>query len=113
MRDTSLEADQWVGRSGKRPGLNMRYFGIAAAAGLTAATCSGVSIAADDTCLEYGPALVSLSGTITRHMEYGPPNYGEDPAHDAKELYWYLELNKAICVNGKNDEVSPESEGEN
>jgi hypothetical protein len=29
------------------------------------------------------PGLL-YSGTIVRHMEYGPPNYGEDPAHDAK-----------------------------
>ncbi len=67
--------------------------------------------AADQSCLEYEPKLVILSGTITRHLEYGPPNYGEDPVHDAKEIYWYLDLDKPICVNGKNED-SPEMEGE-
>ena len=68
-------------------------------------------MAADGACLEYEPAVVTLTGTITRHMEYGPPGYGEDPAHDAKEVYWYLELNNPICVNGK-DEDSPDMQGE-
>ena len=68
--------------------------------------------AADQSCLEYEPKVVTLSGTITRHLEYGPPNYGEDPAHDDKEIYWYLDLDKSICVSGKNED-SPEMEGEN
>jgi hypothetical protein len=49
-------------------------------------------------------------------MAYGPPNYGEDPAHDAKEIYWYLELDDPICVNGKKQhskEHSEEMQGEN
>lgn len=57
-------------------------------------------------------ALVSpKSPQSPRHLEYGPPNYGEDPAHDAKEVYWYLDLDKPICVAGKNED-SPEVEGE-
>ena len=55
--------------------------------------------------------MVTLTGTITRHMEYGPPSYGEDPVHDAKEVYWYLELDHPICANGK-DEGSPDMQGE-
>ena len=52
-----------------------------------------------------------MTGTITTHLEYGAPNFGEDPAHDAHELDWYLDLSKPICVAGKND-TSPESEAE-
>ena len=69
------------------------------------------SNAADSKCLEYGPAIVTLTGTIMSQMQYGPPNYGEDPAHDAKEAYWYLQLDDPICVNGKKDN-SEEMEGE-
>src|SRR5215510_4752610 len=48
---------------------------------------------------------------MTRHMEYGPPGYGEDPDHDAKELFWYLELDVPVCVNGRK-ENSPEMAGD-
>jgi Domain of unknown function (DUF4431) len=76
-----------------------------------AAFHSTPSVAADRACLDYEPAVVTLSGTITKHMNYGPPNYGEDPARDAKEFSWYLELDDPVCVNGKNDD-SPEGEAE-
>jgi len=67
--------------------------------------------ASDKVCLEYEPVVVILSGKITRHMEYGAPGYGEDPTHDEKEVYWYLDLDRPLCVNGK-DEVSPDMESE-
>ena len=67
--------------------------------------------ASEPSCLEYEPAVVTLSGTITRLMKYGPPGYGEDPVHDEKVRYWYLDLEQPICVNGKNED-SPESESE-
>src|SRR5262249_30973200 len=92
--------------------LNLRCAAITAAVGIAvAASQPEQSVAADGACLDYEPTVVTLTGTITRHMEYGPPNYGEDPAHDAKEIYWYLELDNPICVNGK-DEDSPEMQGE-
>jgi hypothetical protein len=87
---------------------------VALAALICAVALSSASQAvkgADPSCLEYGPAVVTLSGTITRHFYYGPPNYGEDPATDAKEIHWFLNLDEPICVNGK-DEDSPEMEGE-
>ena len=70
---------------------------------------SGSAQGKNASCLEFGPAIVTLSGKITRHMEYGAPGYGEDPAHDEKETYWYLDLDQPICVNGKGDD-SPEME---
>jgi hypothetical protein len=79
--------------------------------GLLPASASQAADATDPSCLEYEPAVVTLSGTITRHLEYGPPNYGEDPAHDEKGFYWFLDLDKPICVNGS-DEDSPDEEGE-
>lgn len=78
---------------------------------VTLSSASQAAEAADPSCVEYEPAVVTLSGTITRHLEYGPPNYGEDPAHDDKGFYWFLDLDQPICVNGK-DEDSPDDEGE-
>jgi len=89
-------------------------FSVALAAvicGVTLSSASQAAEGADPSCLEYEPAVVTLSGTITRHLEYGPPGYGEDPAHDDKGFYWFLDLDKPICVNGK-DEDSPDDEGE-
>lgn len=90
----------------------MRYFPITVAAVIAVGQLQvAASIAAARRCLEYGPASVALTGTIVRRMEYGPPNYGEDPAHDAREVYWYLQLHDPICVNGKKD-TSEEMEEE-
>lgn len=70
-----------------------------------------VARAKEPSCLQYEPSIVTLSGTISRHMHYGPPNYGEDPVHDEKGFYWYLDLDKPICVSGKRED-SPDMEGE-
>jgi Domain of unknown function (DUF4431) len=93
----------------------MRSLAITFAAVVVVTLYSGPSAATDRTCLDYGPAVVTLTGTITRHVEYGPPGYGEDPIHDARERHWYLELDDPICVNGKvngKNDASPEAEGE-
>jgi|SRR6185312_5878289 len=87
----------------------MRPIRVLGFSSLMVMSCS--SWAADNSCLEYEPSLVTLVGRISSHLEYGPPGYGEDPAHDEHEVYWYLDLDKPICTLGKN-EVSPEMEGE-
>lgn len=91
----------------------MNYFAklIAVAAVVGCAWHPQQPFATDRACLQYGPAVVSLTGTITKHMTYGPPNYGEDPAHDSQEIYWYLDLDNPICVDGAKDN-SPEAQGE-
>ena len=61
-------------------------------------TLCGAAEGAD--CLNYGPAVATLTGKITARTTFGPPNYGEDPAHDRREKYWYLNLDAPICVNG-------------
>lgn len=63
-------------------------------------------------CLGYEPQSVTLTGVITRHMNYGPPNYGEDPAHDEKETYWRLDLAKPICVKGDSADPSKDANTE-
>jgi hypothetical protein len=38
-------------------------------------------------CAKYEPAVVTLKGVVNIVQAYGPPNFGEDPAHDAKEPF--------------------------
>lgn len=87
------------------------HFSVALSAGICGLILSGASQAAGHACFAYEPAIVTLQGTITRHMEYGPPNFGEDPTRDAKEIYWFLNLDQPICVQGKKED-SPDMEGE-
>ena len=54
-------------------------------------------------CLPYEPASVTITGVVTLAQGFGPPGFGEDPAHDAKETYAKLTLDKPVCVNGGKD----------
>ena len=49
-------------------------------------------------CLSYDPAVVTLSGTVGRVMAYGPPGFGEDKRHDAKEPFFELRLPQPACT---------------
>ncbi len=61
-------------------------------------------------CLQYEPDTVQLSGTLARHMYYGAPGFGEDPAHDQREVGFYLDLPRPVCmVAGANDVDVPKS----
>jgi len=59
-----------------------------------------------DTCLVYEPATVSVIGTLTMAHGYGPPNFGQDPAHDRKETYGLLTLDRPACVSGGDNQVN-------
>ncbi|MBV9878922.1 MAG: DUF4431 domain-containing protein [Gemmatirosa sp.] len=54
-------------------------------------------------CLRYGPDTVRLTGTLERRTYYGAPNFGEDPAHDEKEVGFYLGLAAPVCAAGGAD----------
>jgi len=54
-------------------------------------------------CLPYEPATVTLTGKLSTGRGYGPPGFGEDPRHDAKETFAQVTLDKAACVNGGTD----------
>jgi hypothetical protein len=80
--------------------------GLAIAAVLTAPFLTAPkAVLAADTCLSYEPAKVQLSGKVSKKEAFGPPGYGEDPAHDSRENYLVLALPAPICVNG--DPKSP------
>jgi len=67
-------------------------------AGLLAASIAAPPQRAQTPCLRYEPDTVRISGKLTRHTFYGPPGFGEDPEHDAKEAGFYLESPVALCT---------------
>jgi hypothetical protein len=54
-------------------------------------------------CLRYEPDTVRILGKLTRRTFYGPPGFGEDPKHDAKEVGFYLESPVALCTLKSSD----------
>jgi hypothetical protein len=58
-------------------------------------------------CLPYEPETVMLIGTVQRALAYGPPGYGETPDHDAKEIFYSLQLATPICVLGGDEDDQP------
>src|SRR5262249_1125480 len=46
------------------------------------------------------PALVRLRGTVELELQYGPPNYGENPETDSRGLIAVLQLDKPVSVLG-------------
>ncbi len=61
-------------------------------------------------CLSYEPAVVTLSGTVSIQKAYGPPGFGEDPAHDAREDFPLLTLDHPVCVNANPADPTTENE---
>ena len=61
-------------------------------------------------CLQYGPKVVELSGTIHEQDFPGPPNYESIAAGDARESSWILHLDKVICVSGDPNDVLNQAE---
>ena len=71
-------------------------------AGAWLVACAVTPVMADD-CLPYEPATVTLMGKLSMARGYGPPGFGEDPKHGAKEAYGLLTLDKPVCVSGGSD----------
>jgi hypothetical protein len=49
-------------------------------------------------CLDYEPAMVTIQGNLSLKPAYGPPGFGEDPKHDAREDYLALTLDAPVCM---------------
>lgn len=49
-------------------------------------------------CLHYAGAPLTLTGTVTPKSFYGPPNFGESPKTDSREVQAVLVLPQPICV---------------
>jgi len=83
----------------------VRRRGLAIAAVSVGLLLAAETLAAADRCLSYEPAQVQLSGKVSKKEAFGPPGYGDDPAHDSRETYLVLALTAPICVTG--DPKSP------
>lgn len=57
-------------------------------------------------CLSYEPAEVRVSGTLSKTVVPGPPNYQSVRRGDQPETIWVLTLDKAVCVTGNTDDVN-------
>jgi hypothetical protein len=47
--------------------------------------------------VKYGPATVT--GHIFKRLDYGAPNFGEDPAHDSRVTNLYIRVDRPFCVD--------------
>jgi hypothetical protein len=61
------------------------------------------SVASAGECLEYEPALVAIKGVVSLKPAYGPPGFGEDPKHDAREDYLALTLDTPVCMKASSE----------
>ena len=71
------------------------------------AVLSQTDFTAANKCEKYEPAVVTLKGVVNIVQAYGPPNFGEDPAHDAKEPFNKLTVERPICVDQGKDDLEP------
>ena len=55
------------------------------------------------TCLNYEPDVVTLTGVIRIRSFPGPPNFESVAKGDERENVWILRLRKPICVAAKGD----------
>ena len=62
------------------------------------AWAGGVAPAWAEKCLNYEPATVTLSGKVRMVWAYGPPGFGEDPAHDRQGEYAVMDLDTPACL---------------
>ena len=58
------------------------------------------TVHADDPCLHFEPAVVSLTGKLVRQTFASPPNFESIPTGDTAETYWFIELATPACVSG-------------
>ena len=67
---------------------------------------SSASAFAQNDCLAYDPAEVTVTGRILRKTFPGPPNYQSVRRGDKPETIWILHLDKPVCVTGNTDETN-------
>ena len=53
-----------------------------------------------DACLQYHPAVVSLTGTLERRTYPGRPDYESIKKGDEPETHFYMKLRRSVCTSG-------------
>jgi len=71
---------------------------IASGVVLSAWSCTGGAGHDDYAWLTYEPTVVELTGKLTEVVEYGPPNFGEDPETDSRLQLPVLMLSPPVNV---------------
>lgn len=61
---------------------------------------------AQEQCLSYDPAEAQVTGTLSRQVVPGPPNYQSVRRGDKPETIWVLTLDKPVCVTGNTDDIN-------
>jgi len=51
--------------------------------------------------VEFGPAVIELTGIVVQEEHYGPPGFGANPESDAIDVVPILVLSKPITVQGR------------
>jgi|SRR5882672_4463542 len=88
----------------------MTIKGVIVACSLGLCATGALQSAAAPARLHYEPVLVQLSGTVVIESQFGPPNYGENPATDMQVKIAVLELDRPVSVVGDpKDEFNQES----
>lgn len=71
---------------------------------------TGIEPANAGTCVKYESATVSVTGIVSPKQFYGPPNYGEDPVQDEKEIVAVLKLDDPIrACEARGNEIDRET----
>ena len=47
--------------------------------------------------LKYGP--VTVTGYVFKRLDYGQPNFGDDPVHDSRVTNLYIRVDRPFCVD--------------
>jgi len=75
---------------------------VLAAVGFAALACAAsepdLNVPPSADCLKYEPEVVTLHGTVERRSFPGPPNYESVQQGDTEETYWFLGLDRPICM---------------
>jgi hypothetical protein len=66
----------------------------------TLLSVAGAALVAACAGLPYEPATVQLAGALETEEHFGPPNYGETPEQDAREIAYVLVLDRPVSVRG-------------
>lgn len=77
--------------------------GILSALVAVGATFFISSVVSARDCLDYEPATVTIQGSVSLKPAYGPPGFGEDPKHDAREDYLALTLDTPVCMKASSE----------
>ena len=76
---------------------------VRAAVFLGSVAVAGALDAGEPRWVEYGPAVVTLSGRLVAKEFFGPPGYGEAPETDSREVARLLVIDEPLHVRADHE----------